>query len=181
MSLRPVPCTLAEANGFINLFHRHNGGMPSAKLSVAAVDDEGAVHGVAIAGLPKARRLMERGTLEVNRVCTDGERNCCSFLYGCCIRAAKALGYTRLYTYTLSAESGASLKASGWVDDGPAGGGNWYTNRDSWREQTHDGGDKRRWVAHLADPLPDVRWPQVDGRDEGQVSVFALVGGNDDG
>ena len=55
----------------------------------------------------------------------DGTKNACSMLYGAAWRAAKALGYRRLITYTLPAEGGASLKASGWNLVGERGGGNW--------------------------------------------------------
>lgn len=64
-------------------------------------------------------------TLEVNRCCTDGAKNACSMLYGAAWRAAKALGYQRLITYTLPEEGGASLRASGWRLLGLRGGGNW--------------------------------------------------------
>jgi hypothetical protein len=35
-------------------------------------------------------------------------------LYGAAWRAAKALGYRRLITYTQAGETGASLRAAGW-------------------------------------------------------------------
>jgi hypothetical protein len=47
------------------------------------------------------------------RVCTDGTPNACSALYGACRRIAKAMGYTRVITYTLADEDGASLRAVG--------------------------------------------------------------------
>lgn len=83
------------------------------------------VRGVAIVGRPVARNSDNGWTLEVNRVCTDGARNACSMLYGAAWRAAKALGYRRLVTYTLPAEGGASLRAAGWKLIGERGGGNW--------------------------------------------------------
>jgi len=46
-------------------------------------------------------------------------------LYGASWKAAKALGYKRLITYTLPEEGGVSLKASGWKLVGLKGGGNW--------------------------------------------------------
>lgn len=80
-SLRAVPITLADANRFVEEVHRHNGRLPSAKLAIAAIDaTTGEIHGVAIAGRPKARMADDGYTLEVNRVCTDGTSNCCSFL-----------------------------------------------------------------------------------------------------
>jgi hypothetical protein len=53
-------------------------------------------------------------TLEVNRTVTDGHRNANSLLYGAAARAAFALGYRRLITYTQEDESGSSLKGAGW-------------------------------------------------------------------
>jgi hypothetical protein len=86
---------------------------------------EGELRGVAIVGRPVARKLDNGWTLEVNRVCTDGARNACSMLYGAAWRAAKALGFRRLITYTLPEEGGASLRATGWRLLGERGGGNW--------------------------------------------------------
>jgi hypothetical protein len=80
---------------------------------------------VVIVGRPVARMLDNGWTLEVNRCCTDGTRNACSLLYGAAWRAAKALGYRRLITYTLPEEGGASLRGAGWKDLGLRGGGNW--------------------------------------------------------
>src|SRR3546814_18235817 len=64
-------------------------------------------------------------TREVTRRCTDGAPNACSKLYGAAWKAAKALGYTRLITYTLPEEGGASLRAAGWQLVGTRGGGAW--------------------------------------------------------
>ena len=105
-------------------FHRHHKPMPGAKFCIA-VSDESGVRGVAMVGRPVARMSDDGWTLEVNRVCTDGARNACSMLYGAAWRAAKALGYRRLVTYTLPAEGGASLRAAGWKLLGLRGGGNW--------------------------------------------------------
>jgi hypothetical protein len=53
-------------------------------------------------------------TLEVTRAATDGTANVNSMLYGASWRAAKALGYRRLITYTRAGETGSSLRAAGW-------------------------------------------------------------------
>lgn len=98
--------------------------MPGAKFCVAVSDGE-KVRGVAIVGRPVARMSDNGLTLEVNRLCTDGTPNACSILYAAAWRAAKALGYERLITYTLPAEGGASLRGAGWRLIGMAGGGNW--------------------------------------------------------
>lgn len=65
-------------------------------------------------GRPVARNYDDGLTLEVNRTATDGTKNANSCLYGAAWRAAKALGYQRLITYTQEGESGASLRAAGW-------------------------------------------------------------------
>jgi hypothetical protein len=69
--------------------------------------------------------LDDGWTLEVTRTCTTGVKNANSMLYGACWRAAKAMGYTKLGTYTLPEEGGASLRAAGWRLIGEAGGGSW--------------------------------------------------------
>ena len=113
MSLFLSPVTLAEANAWVEEHHRHHKPVPGAKFCVA-VSDETGVRGVAIVGRPVARMLDDGWTLEVNRCCTDGARNACSMLYGAAWRAAKALGYRKLITYTLPEEGGASLRGAGW-------------------------------------------------------------------
>lgn len=55
-----------------------------------------------------------RWTAEVTRLATDGTKNACSLLYAAAWRAARALGYRQLVTYTLPEESGASLRGAGW-------------------------------------------------------------------
>lgn len=123
--LTVTPIHFAEANSFVSAYHRHHKPMLSARFSVAVSDESGKVRDVLIAGRPVARNLQDGWTLEVNRCCTDGARNACSMLYATAWKAAKALGYRRLITYTLSAEGGASLRASGWRLIGERGGGNW--------------------------------------------------------
>jgi hypothetical protein len=157
-SLRPVPVTFAEANRYVADFHRHTGPLPSARLVVGITDAAGLLRGVAIAGLPKARMLMARDTLEVNRVCTDGVPNGCSMLYAAITRAAKALGYARLLTYTLERETGASLKASGWTEVAVFGGGKWSEMRGTGSDE-HDTGPKVRWEISLRDPCPTLTVP----------------------
>jgi hypothetical protein len=89
------------------------------------VDEAGEVRGVAIVGRPVSRALDNGLTLEVNRVATDGCPNACSALYGASWRAAKALGYRRLVTYTLEDEGGASLRGAGWRVVAERKGGSW--------------------------------------------------------
>jgi hypothetical protein len=113
VKLATCPLTLAEANAFIVAHHRHHGRVVGHKFSIGATCGDKVV-GVAVVGRPVARRRDDGLTLEVTRLCTDGTRNACSFLYGAAARAAFALGYKRIGTYILKSEDGASLRASGW-------------------------------------------------------------------
>lgn len=82
------------------------------KFAIGVTGDDRLV-GVATAGRPVARHLDDGVTLEVTRTCTLGEPNANSKLYGAAWRAARAMGYLRLITYTQQGESGASLRAAG--------------------------------------------------------------------
>jgi hypothetical protein len=94
------------------------------KFSIAAVANEEVV-GVVIVGRPVSRHRDDGLTLEVTRLCTDGTRNACSFLYGKAAKAAFAMGYRRIGTYTLPDEGGASLRAAGWTLIGETPGKSW--------------------------------------------------------
>ncbi len=124
LKLELVPVSLREANAVVERLHRHHKPVRGCKFAIG-VAFSGEVVGVAIVGRPVARRLDDGVTLEVNRCATDGTRNACSFLYGRSWRAAQALGYQRLITYTLPGEGGASLRGAGWSLVGEAGGGSW--------------------------------------------------------
>lgn len=113
MKLTIVPIDFAGANTFVKYHHRHHGPVVGTKFCIA-VAREGKIVGVVMVGRPVARNADDQFTLEVNRCCTDGTPNACSMLYSAAWRAARALGYSRLITYTLSTENGSSLKASNW-------------------------------------------------------------------
>ena len=121
-----VPIELAEANAFVALHHRHHNPVIGHRFSIAAAEN-GKIVGVAIVGRPVARGNQDGWTVEVNRVATDGTDNACSFLYGAARKAAFALGYTRIITYTLAEEGGASLRGAGFKLLGLRGGGSWTT------------------------------------------------------
>lgn len=126
MSLTIVPIAQDEANAFVLTHHRHHHPLRVGYVFCIAVADElGCIHGVAIVGRPCARGQWDGWTLEVRRVATDGTPNACSCLYGASWRAARALGYHRLITYTLSSEPGISLRASGWRLLGERSGRSW--------------------------------------------------------
>ncbi len=110
-----VPITLKAAQEFVKEHHRHNKPPVGHKFSVGLETDWGLLIGVACAGRPVARMFDNGLTLEVNRTCTLGDKNANSMLYGAVWRAAKAMGYRRCITYTQHDESGASLRAVGWI------------------------------------------------------------------
>lgn len=122
--LQIVPISFAEANEFVRRFHRHHKPVTGCKFCLAVADGD-RIAGVAIVGRPVSRVLDDGWTLEINRTCTDGTKNANSMLYGAAWRVAKGLGYKRLITYTLPAESGSSLRGAGWKCVGSAGGGTW--------------------------------------------------------
>ena len=106
-----TPVALATANAFVNAHHRHHKATAGHKFSIGCAKD-GELVGVAIVGL-----------------CTTGEKNACSILYAASARAAKAMGYRKIITYTLDSESGSSLRAAGWNCAGLAGGKCWTGSR----------------------------------------------------
>lgn len=141
--LRVTPITLREAFAFVAANHRHHR-PPQGALFGIAVSEDDVVRGVCIVGRPVARMLADGFTVEATRCCTDGARNACSMLYRAAWRAARALGYLRLVTYTLADEGGASLRAAGFSIIGAAGGGSW-SRADRPRVDAHPLQGKIRW------------------------------------
>lgn len=138
-----VPVTLREARAFVAAHHRHHRAPQGGLFAIGCSDGEKIV-GVAIVGKPVARMLVDDFTAEVTRLCATGEKNVCSMLYAAAWRAARALGYRRLVTYTLPEEGGASLKAAGWRCVGQSGGGSW-SRPSRPRVDTHPMQAKLRW------------------------------------
>ncbi len=112
--MRVSPCFISDAKRFIAKHHRHNL-PPVSGLFAVGLLHEGALVGVGIAGRTVARALNDGFTIEITRCCTIGTANASSMIYGALCRAAKALGWRRVVTYTRQDESGISLKAAGFV------------------------------------------------------------------
>lgn len=146
MKCRPI--SLNAAREWIAAVHRHlRRPITGWLFGVEIIDDRGERIGVACAGRPSARMLQDGTTCEITRVAVlEGHRNACSFAYGALRKAAVALGYERIVTYTLDGEEpGSSLRAAGFVDEGVAGGGE--ADRPSRRRKpVEQAGAKRRWV-----------------------------------
>ncbi len=149
-ALTIIPCTIREACEFVRSFHRHNK-PPQGGLFAVGASDGAHMVGVAIVGRPVARRLQDGGTAEVTRCCVVDEapRGTCSALYGACWRAARALGWRRLVTYTLASESGASMRGAGWrvVAERPAGQPGAWQSRPGREWQPVVGQAKLLWEA----------------------------------
>lgn len=141
------PCDFSTAQDFVGTHHRHNKPPAGHKFSIACYDGD-KLCGVVIVGRPVGRYLDDGLTLEVTRCCTDGTKNACTKLYGAACRAAQALGYKRIVTYTRQSENGASLRASNWTCDGQAGGTHWTGQRYEQTELVLDE-MKVRWRKEL--------------------------------
>lgn len=141
-----VPTTRAEAQAFVEQHHRHHKPSVGDVFCLAVADEEGTVRGVAQVGRPVARGNQDGWTLEVTRVATDGCENACSALYGAAWRAARALGWRKLITYTLASEPGTSLRAAGWSVVGEVKGRSWTTPSRP-RVDRHPLQGKLRWEA----------------------------------
>lgn len=166
MSLHIIPCTLDEAGAYVDRFHRHNKRPWIARFALAVADELGMIHGVSIVGTPDGFNSADGYTAEVKRVCTDGHMNACSILYAASWRAARAMGYQRLITYTLPTESQSSLKALGWRCIENCGGRPWSTSskrKDRVIEPIYLI-KKNRWevVAGTALPFIEVAWPESE-------------------
>lgn len=143
-ALSIAPCSRDAADAYIVANHRHHGPTRGALFRIGATRG-GELVGVVVVGRPSARLLQDGRTAEVTRLCTDGTRNACSFLYAAAWRAARALGWRRLVTYTLPEEGGSSLRAAGWQLIGETRGGSW--SRRSRPRVDHLTQPKLRWQA----------------------------------
>ena len=149
-TLKLVPMKRDEAQAFINAHHRHHVA-PVGDVFRIGLEIDGKLSGCVMVGRPVARHLDDGETLEINRCCVlPRQRNACTRLYGAAARAAKALGYTKLVTYTLKFESGSSLRGAGWLPESCVRGRLWTTPT-RLREQVSlfQEYEKIRWVKVL--------------------------------
>lgn len=122
--LKAIPLELKEANEYVAKLHRHHDPVYRDKFRFGASLD-GKLVGVIQVGRPVSRHLDDGKTLEVVRLCTDGTKDVCSFLYSKAARIAKEMGYEKIITYILCSEQGTSLKACGWIEEATTSGGHW--------------------------------------------------------
>jgi len=171
--LRVIPVELKVANALVAQWHRHHQPAQGHRFSLGVIDSKGVLHGCAIIGRPVARLggSPDR-VLEVIRVATDGTYNACSMLLAAAARAGKAMGYERIQTYTLPEEGGASLRATGWRDEGAAGGGQWKHTDGKPRRTDQPTSIKTRWACDLNHSRPDVILPIADDEPVAQVAML---------
>lgn len=122
--------TFPVAKEFIREHHHHCGPPQGWKYGAALFNGDDMV-AVMTAGRPGSRHLDAQGCMEITRVCVKDVEphglvaNACSILYGYACREAFKRGYERVVTYTKKSESGASLRAAGFVPVAVSQGGEW--------------------------------------------------------
>lgn len=141
--MKAIPMELKDANEFVLRFHRHHDPVYRDKFRIGCEVD-GKLVGIAQVGRPVARNLDDGKTLEVVRLCTDGTKDVCSFLYSRAARIAKEMGYSKIITYILDTESGTSLKAAGWHKEADIKGHSWNCPSRP-RKTTAPTCNKQRW------------------------------------
>lgn len=122
--MKAVPMTRDAVNTYLRQHHRHHGAVSGYRFAVGA-ECNGRLVGVAVVGRPKARMIDQYRVVEVTRLCTDGTKNVCSFLYSRCSRLCREMGFDRVFTCILESESGKSLRAAGWEYEYTTDGGSW--------------------------------------------------------
>lgn len=150
-----VPANLKDVNDLVSKWHRHNAPNGAGHFFSIGLECNGVLIGGVTVGSVSARLLYDRKACELKRLVTDGSPNACSMLYGAAKRAAKALGYRTMYTYTLQTESGASLRASGWTVDDP------NVPKRVWKSRAPEYADLRwkdRPDSCASPAFPRIRW-----------------------
>lgn len=147
--MKAIPIELKEANEYVATLHRHHDPVYRDKFRIACMGSDGKIHGVIQGARPVSRNLDDGKTLEVVRCCTDGTPNACSFLYSRIARIAKEMGYSKIITYILESETGASLKASGWHHEADTQGNRSWDCPSRPRSTTAPTCAKQRWAKIL--------------------------------
>ena len=149
--MRIVPwISLKQANKFVYDHHRHLDDTEGQLWSIALMDTfalRDDLVGVLIAGRPSSRVLQRQGCIEITRCCVledERYRNGSSMLYARARRISQAFGYTRVVTYNLPTESGASLRGAGFEIVACTKGGSWDRNKRPRRDD-HPTCPKNRW------------------------------------
>lgn len=159
-NLKVTPTTIKKANEFVKEHHRHHRPTTNntGRWALSAYDNSGSLVGVIIAANPISPFLMDGYTLELTRVCVSEKapKGTCSFLISRCCKIWKEMGGRKVITYTLSTESGSSLKGAGWKEAGKVKPHKRWTNRNrvdgkSREDLTIYSLEKIRWEKTIGD------------------------------
>lgn len=115
---------------------------------MGAVKDDDII-GVVVVGRPVARGCDQYEVAEVTRLCTEGGKNVCSFLYAAAARVCKEMGFKKIQTYILESEPGTSLLAAGWEHEADTKGGDWNGKKRKGRRTDQPQVPKQRWAKQL--------------------------------
>jgi hypothetical protein len=107
---------------------------------------------VVIVGRPLSRFLDDSRTLEITRLCTlRNARNAASRLLGAAYRAAGALGYERIITYTTAEETATACRAAGFLPVGHVPAQSW-SRPSRRRDSDSEPCERIRWERRLTTP-----------------------------
>ena len=165
--LRLGAVTQRAAKQFIARHHRHCPPPCGWRYGIAAYNASRLV-GVVWVGRPVARLLDFTRIVEVNRLCTLDTplaKQAASMLLAAAAREAKRRGFCSTITYTLAEESGVSLRAAGWREDGQSRGGT--RSRQGRTRSEHAKGPKTRWIRELRASAHAGRRESADHKGEG--------------
>lgn len=144
--------SLKQANKFVYDHHRHLDDAEGQLWAIALMDEDTLV-GVLIAGRPSSGALQRQSCIEITRCCVledERYRNGGSMLYGRARRIAQAFGWSRVITYNLPTESGASLRGAGFEIKARTKGGSWDRKKRRRRDD-HPTCPKNRWESSASD------------------------------
>lgn len=153
------PITVKSAQRWVRETHRHLPSVQGGLFATSVWDGDGMV-AAGIAGNPP-RVWQGTGRIVISRVAAIPDLEpvghhaapACTMIYGSLCRAAKALGYREIWTYTLPHEDGASLRAAGFRYMGETKGEEWDRPSRS-RAPAVSPTKKGRWMRQLARPTP---------------------------
>jgi hypothetical protein len=147
------PVDWKDAKAFVAEHHRNNAPPPGWRFG-QGLRSSGELVAVVIAGRPVAPKIDHRKVIEVTRLCVKDlfprrlGWNACSMLYGYVFQEARRRGYEKVISYTHPGESGASLRAAGFVEEGLTSGGSWH-RASRPRPNAPKPSKKRRWAKYL--------------------------------
>ena len=171
MTLRVVPVGVRRARQIVEAMHAHHHAPPGALFCVGVADDD-RLACIAIVSRPVARMLDASPVVaEVTRCASDRTPHAASMAIAAATRAAVALGYRRLVSYTLLGEAGTSYRAAGWVITGLVEASQGWHSRPG--RTTTQGGAKVRWETGPDALAPDGAAALVAALCIGRVEIPA--------